>query len=45
MGLGVEGYSESVKKQKFVTKILLSDNGEWSYENFWKGISADVRAK
>ena len=35
--------SESVKKGKFVKKIFLSDNAEWSSKNLWKMISADVK--
>ena len=30
------GLSQSVKNGKFVTKILFSDNDEWSSENFFK---------
>ena len=37
------GLSESVKKGKFVTKILFSDNVVWSSKNYWKMISADVK--
>ena len=36
------GFSESVKKAKFMTKIYLSDNVEWSSKNLWKMTSADV---
>ena len=38
------GLSESVKKEKFATKNLFSDNIEWSSKNLWKMISADVKA-
>ena len=37
--------SESVKKGKFVTKILSSDNVEWSSKTLWNMISTDVKAK
>ena len=33
-----------VKKETFVMKIFFSDNVEWSSENLWKMISADVKA-
>ena len=33
------GFSESVKKGKFVVKIFFSDNAEGSSENLWKMIS------
>ena len=36
--------SESVKKGKFVTKILFSDNDEWSSNNLWKIMPVDVKA-
>ena len=36
--------SESVKKGKLATKILFSDNVEWSSKNLWKIIFADVIA-
>ena len=39
---GVWGLSESIKKGKFVTKILFSDV-VWSSKNYWKMISADVK--
>ena len=32
----------SVKEGKFVTKIFLADNFEWSSKNLWKMMSADV---
>ena len=38
------GLSESVKKETFVMKIFFSDNVEWSSENLWIMISADVKA-
>ena len=38
------GLSESGKKETFVMKIFFSDNVEWSSENLWKMISADVKA-
>ena len=41
----LRGLSESVKKEKFVTKIFFSVNFEWSSKNLWKMISADVKAK
>ena len=41
---GCRGLSESVKKGKFATKILFSDNDEWSSNNLWKIMSADVKA-
>ena len=37
------GGSESVKKGKFVTKILSSDNVEWSSKTLWNMISTDVK--
>ena len=42
---GGGGGSEFVKKRKFVTKSLFSDNVEWSSKNLWKIISTDVKAK
>ena len=42
--MGGGGLSESVKKGKFATKNLFSDNIEWSSKNLWKMISADVKA-
>ena len=36
--------NESVKKGKFMKKIFFSDNVEWSSKNFWKMISANVKA-
>ena len=45
MGLGQEGgLSESVKKWKFETKNIFSDNVEWRSENLWRMIPADVKA-
>ena len=38
------GLSESIKKGKFVVKIFFSDYVEWSSENLWKMMSADVKA-
>ena len=43
MGGGEGGLIESVKKGTFVTKIVFSDNAEWSFKNLWKMISADVK--
>ena len=45
VGGGWGGVSESVKKWKFVTESLFSDNVEWSSKNLWKMISTDVKAK
>ena len=36
--------SQSVKKKKICHKNLFSDNIEWSSNNLWKIISADVKA-
>ena len=42
---GVGGLSESIKKEKFVTKNLFLDDVKWSSRNLWKkDISADVTA-
>ena len=39
------GLSESIYyKRKFVTKIFFSDNAEWSLQNLWKMIFADIKA-
>ena len=40
----MEGLSDSVKKEKFVTKVFLLDNAEWSFKNLWKMISVNVKA-
>ena len=37
-------FNESVKKEKFVARIFSTDNAEWSFQNLWKMISADVKA-
>ena len=39
----VEGLSDFVRKEKFVTKIFLSDIAEWSLKNLWKIISVNVK--
>ena len=41
---GCDCLSEFVKKGKFETKIFFSDNDEWSSNNLWKIMSADVKA-
>ena len=41
---GEGGLSDSVKKGKFVKKIFLSDNAEWSFKNLWKVIPVKVKA-
>ena len=41
----VGSLSESVKKEKFMTKIFFPDNVVWSSTNWQKMISADVKAK
>ena len=42
---GLGGLNASVKKGKFVTKIIFfSVNTEWSFKDLWKMISADVKA-
>ena len=38
------GLSEYVKKAKLMTKIFFPDNVEWISKNWWKMISADVKA-
>ena len=38
------GLSESIKKEKLMTKIFFSDNVKWSSKNLWKMISADIKA-
>ena len=40
---GCGGLSESAKKEKFVTKIFLSDNDKWSSNNLWKIMPDDVK--
>ena len=37
------GWFESIQKGEFVMKFFFSDNVEWSSENLWKTISADVK--
>ena len=38
------GLSDSVKKGKFVTKILLSDNTEWSFKNLLIDYQCNIMA-